>query len=224
MLLASLAIVLTIYIKIFGLVSLALFLFYPDKLKAVFYTLGWILIMAILPLLVVPWYQLVYLYQSWIDLIQYDHSISWGLSFAGWLHSWIPFQSKNVILVFGIVLFCLPFIKYKFFNELKFRLLYLASILIWIVIFNHKAESPTYIIAITGVAIWFASQKIKAGNIVLMVFAFIFTVLSPTDLFPDSIRENFINRYDLNVLPCILIWLNITFDLMFYKQEIPGKL
>ena len=171
--------------------------------------------MAILPLLVVPWYQLVYLYQSWIDLIQYDHSISWGLSFAGWLHSWIPFQSKNVILVFGIVLFCLPFIKSKFFNELKFRLLYLASILIWIVIFNHKAESPTYIIAITGVAIWFASQKIKAGNIVLMVFAFIFTVLSPTDLFPDSIRENFINRYDLNVLPCILIWLNITFGWNF---------
>ena len=79
------------------------------KLKAVFYTLGWTILLTFLPLLVISWSQLSYLYQSWLDLLLYDHSISWGLSFAGWLHSWIPIQSKNVIPIVGIVLFCLPF-------------------------------------------------------------------------------------------------------------------
>jgi hypothetical protein len=220
-LLASLAIVFTIYIKIFGLVSLALFLFYPDKLKAVLYTVGWTLLLAILPLFVISLSQLAYLYQSWSDLLQYDHSISWGLSLAGWIHNWLPIQSDNVILILGIIVFFLPFLKYNFFNEVRFRLFFLSSILIWIVLFNYQAESPTYVIAITGVAIWFAAQKIKTGNVVLLILAFILTVLSPTDFFPESIRENYINPYHLKVLPCILIWLKITSDLMFYRNEYP---
>ena len=219
-LLASLAIVFTIYIKIFGLVSLALFLFYPDKLKSILYTIGWIVIFAMLPLCVISFSQLVYLYQSWIDLLQYDHSISWGLSLAGWLHVWIPIGSKNIVLFAGIIMFFLPFLKFRSFGELKFRLLFLSSILIWMIIFNHKAESPTYIIAITGVAVWFGSQKIKTWNIILLILAFLLTILSPTDLFPEYIRDHYVIPYNLKVLPCVLIWLKITFDLLFFRNPL----
>jgi len=219
-LLASLVIVLTIYIKIFGLVSLALFLFYPDKLKSVFYTLGWIVILAVLPLCVISFSQLVYLYQSWIDLIQYDQSISWGLSLAGWLHVWLPISSKSAVLFAGIFIFFMPFLKYRHFGNLQFRLLFLSSVLIWMIIFNHKAESPTYIIAITGVAVWFGSQKIKIENLVLLVLALVLTSLSPTDLFPASIREHYVLPYDLKVLPCVLIWLKITFELLFFRNPL----
>lgn len=215
-LLASLAIVLTIYIKIFGLVSIALFLLYPQKLKACLYTLGWIVVFAILPLCVISFSQLIYLYQSWIDLIQYDHSTSWGLSLAGWLHHWIPVNTKEIVLAAGILIFCLPFLKFRFFGDLKFRLFFLSSLMIWIIIFNHKAESPTYVIAITGVAVWFANQKIKSVNVILLILAFIFTILSPTDLFPEYLRDNFMIPYDLKVLPCALIWFKIIFDLLTF--------
>ena len=218
-LLASLAIVLTIYIKIFGLVSLALFLFYPGKLKSILYTLGWIAILAAIPLCVIPFSQLVFLYKSWIDLLQYDHNISWGLSLAGWLNNWFPVRSKDMVLIIGIVVFFLPFLKYRSFGELKFRLLFLSSILIWMIIFNHKAESPTYIIAITGVAVWFANGKLNTWNVILLALALVFTVLSPTDLFPGYIREQYVLPYDLKVLPCVLIWLKITLDLLFFRKE-----
>jgi hypothetical protein len=218
-LLASLAIVFTFYIKIFGLVSLALFLFYPSKIKSILYILGWTVVLAILPLCIIPFSQLFYLYQSWIDILQYDHSISWGLSLAGWLHTWITFSAKNIVLAAGIVMFCLPFLKYRYFSNLQFRLLFLSSILIWMIIFNHKAESPTYVIAITGVATWFASRKIKTGNVVLLILALLFTELSPTDLFPEYLREHFVLPYNLKVLPCVLIWLKITFDLLFFRNE-----
>ncbi len=217
--LASLFIVLTIFIKLFGLVALALFIFYPDKRKAIIYTISWTLILVILPLIVISISQLSFLYQSWFYLLQNDHSVSLGLSVAGWLHSWFGVECKNEILLFGVILFCLPFLKYKFFNDLKFKLFFLSSILIWIVIFNHKAESPSFIIAISGIIIWFFSQKIKIANIVLLVIAFIFTVLSSTDIFPKSIRVNYIIPYALKALPCILIWIKIIFDLIFYKPE-----
>ena len=89
------------------------------------------------------------------------------------------------------------------------------------IIFNHKAESPTYIIAMTGVAVWIACQKMKVENLVLLVFALVFTSLSPTDLFPAYIREHYVRPYNLKVLPCVLIWLKITYDLLFFRNEKP---
>ena len=216
---ASLLIVFTIFIKIFGIVALSLFLFYPHKLKAVFYTILWMIILAILPLMVVSFSQLIHLYQSWSYLLTNDQQSSWGISVSGLLHAIFDFKFKTGILLAGVVLFCLPLLKYRFFSDLKFRLFFLSSMLIWTVIFNHKAESPTFIIAITGVAIWFFSQKLKTVNVILVILAFFLSVLSPTDLFPAVIRKNLIAPYNLMALPCILIWLKIIFDLFFYRKD-----
>jgi hypothetical protein len=142
-----------------------------------------------------------------------------GLSIAGWLHSWFGVESKKVILIIGALLFCLPFLKHRFFNDIKFKLFFLSSLLIWVVIFNHKAESPTFVVAISGVSIWFFSQKIKIENVILLMTAFIFTILSPTDMFPKFIRDNYVIPYVLKAVPCILIWIKITSDLIFYRPE-----
>jgi Glycosyltransferase family 87 len=216
---ASLMIVLTVFIKVFGLVAFALFLFYPDKVKAILYTLGWTALLAVLPLLVVSFSQLSLLYENWLHLLANDRSISFGTSIAGFLHGCFGIDGKNFILLVGAPLFCLPFLKFSAFKDVKFRLLYLASVLIWIVIFNHKAESPTYVIAVTGVSIWFFSQRMSAVNIALLILAIILTVLSATDMFPRSIRIAYVVPYALKSLPCILIWLKITWDLLVFKSE-----
>ena len=220
---ASLLIVCTVFIKIFGLVAFSLFLFYPNKIKAFLYALLWSTILYILPLLVVSMSQLNLLYASWYHLLQNDHSASFGLSVAGWLHSWFGFDGKNIILVIGTVLFCLPFLKFRYFTNLKFKLYFLSFLLLWMVIFNHKAESPTFVIATAGVSIWFFSQKIKLENLLLIIFAFVFTTMSPTDLFPKSIRENYMMPYVMKAVPCIFIWFKITFDLLFYKESEIGE-
>ena len=220
---ASLLIVCTVFIKIFGLVAFSLFLFYPNKIKAFLYALLWSTILYILPLLVVSMSQLNLLYASWYHLLQNDHSASFGLSVAGWLHSWFGFDGKNIILLIGAVLFCLPFLKFRYFTNLKFKLYFLSFLLLWMVIFNHKAESPTFVIAIAGVSIWFFSQKIKLENLLLIIFAFVFTTMSPTDLFPKSIREIYMMPYVMKAVPCIFIWFKITFDLLFYKESEIGE-
>lgn len=218
--LASLFIVSTVFIKLFGIVALALFIFYPNKLRSALYVIGWTLLLAALPLLVVSPSQLLFLYKSWLNLLVNDHSASVGLSVSGWLESWFNTGfSKNSILLSGAALFCLPLLKYKFYKDLNFKLFFLSSILIWIVIFNHKAESPTFIIAVTGVVIWFFFQKRSLLNIVLLALTFIFTVLSATDLFPRGLRQSYVIPYVLKVVPCILVWLKIIYDLMVYKTE-----
>src|SRR5690606_38477454 len=96
-----------------------------------------------------------------------------------------------------------------------FRLNMLSSVLIWIIIFNHKAESPTFIIAVSGIALWFFSQQAKKENTILLILVFIFTCLAPTDLFPKYIRDNIFEPYVVKAVPCILVWLKISYDLLF---------
>jgi hypothetical protein len=216
---ASLFIVTTAFIKIFGLVALILFVFYPQKLKSALYTLGWMAIFFFMPLLVTSFPDLKMQYMSWLHLLQNDHSASTGLSVAGWLSSWFGVGNKNLQLAIGTLLLLLPLIRLKLYKYDLFRLIYLSSVLVWLVIFNHKAESPTFVVAVSGIAIWFFAQKVSVENIVLLILVIIFTILSPTDIFLASFRSGFVQPYVLKVVPCILVWIKITVDLMFFRPE-----
>src|SRR5687767_12029039 len=55
-LLAALCIVLTVYIKIFGLVAFVWFLFYPGRWKLALYGAVWLIILFFIPLLVIDFY------------------------------------------------------------------------------------------------------------------------------------------------------------------------
>jgi len=214
--LAALFIVLTFFIKVFGIVALVLFIFYPGKLRAVIYTALWFVVLFFLPLIIISLNDLTAQYHNWIYLLKNDHSESIGISVAGWLSSWFNLYGKNTILLVGMLLFCLPLLKYRYYSEQKFRLFFLSSILIWIVIFNHKAESTTFIIATTGVVIWFFSGKITLLNAGLLTLTFILTILSPTDLFPRGLRKAYVVPFALKALPCILIWIKLSMDMLLF--------
>lgn len=222
---ASFCLVSTIYIKLFGIVGLALYLLYPDKFKLTYTTALWVIVFTIFPLLVVDTDQFVFLYKSWANLLANDHSISDGLSVIGWLKTWFGWQvNKTYVSVAGAVLFCIPLLRFREYGNFHFRILILASILIWVVIFNHRAESPTFIIAISGVALWYYSQYPEKENYILLVLAFVFTALSPTDVFPPFVRNEWMKPYVVKAVPCILIWGKITYDLLAVKlRPRPGQ-
>ena len=217
--LATLLIVLSVYIKIFSLVAFAIFIFYPQKGKAIAYSILWTVLLFVIPIVVISFPELIHQYENWIDLLRNDHSGSIGYSMMGWLETWFGISDmKNMILIPGTLLLLAPLIRVKHYSSLQFRYWFLSSVLIWMVIFNHKAESPTFIIAVVGIAIWYFSQAKSTINLILIVFAFLFTILSPTDIFPRSLRENWVIPYVLKAVPCIFIWFKITFDLLFKKS------
>jgi hypothetical protein len=70
-------------------------------------------------------------------------------------------------------------------------------------------------LAISGVAIWFFGQKSSPWRWVLLALALVFTQLSPTDIFPAAIRDQWVAPYVLKAVPCIAIWISITYELLF---------
>ncbi len=95
----------------------------------------------------------------------------------------------------------------------------LSVILIFCTIFSTGSESSTYIIAMTGVAIWYILQPrpVSKLNLFLILFAFLLISMSPSDLVPGVIKK-FIVRKSLKALPAVVIWAYILIQL--HKQGI----
>jgi hypothetical protein len=227
---ATLLIVAAAFIKPFALVGFSLCFFSAPRKAVIQWSLMWTALIAALPLLAVTPTQLIGQYASWWQLLSMDFGDSAGLSVMGWLASWFQLTPpKMVVDLAGAGLFCWP-LALGVFNgersrEAGYRLLMLANVLVWVVIFNHKAESSTYIIAMCGVAVWFFAQQQTWSNVVLAALALIFTSLSPTDVFPRSLAASILDPYAIKAVPCILIWLKITYDLVsgdFQPRLVPA--
>ena len=213
-LLATFLIVFSIYIKIYSGIGIILFLFYPGKAKLLVFTMCWLLLLGILPLLVIHSNQLLYLYKSWDSLLTADRINSIGISVMGILHTWFKFNISNIIMSFvGLILIVIPFLQVGKYKSYEFRLLVFCLTMIWMVIFNYKAESATYIISTCGIAIWFFSQPVSRLNLVLLILAFIFTTISSGDLFPAFIKNEFIKPYNIKALFSIIIFGKIYYEL-----------
>jgi len=215
MALASLMIVIASFTKLFGLVAFSLFLLYPEKKKFILFSALWGIVVALLPLAVVSPAELVDLYGSWWKLLSMDYADSAGLSVMAWLQSWFHLNvPKTTVTLVGIALFCLAFTNVQRYRDVTFRLLFFCNVLIWVVIFNHKAESSTYVIAVCGVALWYFSQTRNWLDLVLVSLVFIFTSLSPTDVFPRSLSATLFVPYAIKAVPCILVWARIIYELI----------
>ncbi len=221
-LMANLLLSLAFFIKIFSLAGFILLLLYPNKIKSILYAALCMGFLFFLPLLAVSYSQLIFLYGSWIKLLSNDHSASIGLSVMGFFQTWFALDiNKSLLAIIGMILLLLPLIRIKQYVFMSYRMLILASVLIWVIIFNHKAESPTFIVAMSGVAIWYFSEKRNRMDLILLILTFVFTSLSPTDLFPKYIRMHLVIPYVLKAVPCIIIWGKILWELMtkdFGKQ------
>ncbi|MCC6720667.1 MAG: DUF2029 domain-containing protein [Bacteroidia bacterium] len=212
---AALCIVCTFYIKIFGILAVLLFVFYPQKLKFLKWCIIWGCVLSLLPLIFTSFSNLFEQYKNWLTLLSNDHQGNYGYSFMGVLHSWFGLNSgKDLLVLLGLILLFVPLLFIKKINTLEYRINWLASLLIWLVIFNHKAESPTFIIAFCGIAIWYFSSVKNFFQTALLTLAILFTSLAPTDIFPVQIRKEIFEPYSVKAVPCILIWIYLIFSMI----------
>ncbi len=216
---ATFFITFSVFIKLFGIIAFALYLFYPRKQKLVLYGFFWTLFFLFIPLIVTSFSELLFQYSEWWAMLANDHSQSLGISIFGMLNSWFNFNiSKIYILISGVVIFLIPLIRIKKYSDFNFRLLTLASILIWVIIFNHKAESPTFVIAMSGIGIYLFYDKFTNTKLGLMILSIVFTSLMFQDFIPRSFKNDVIIAFNLKVLPSVIIWFIIIKEMTVGKD------
>lgn len=201
-------------IKIYSLVAGALFILYPQKIRFLASMVFWGMGLALLPLLLTSPAKLLWQYNLWVDQLLFKSSLDkWAnTSIHRLVHTFIsPDITTAVIIGVGVLIFCTVYVRVRHFTQPSFRLLMLASVLIFQVVFNPVSESPTYITAVTGVVIWWFCCPQTVLDRVLLISCLLFTVMSPTDIFPTYLRDQFVKPYVLKALPCVLIWFRVIY-------------
>lgn len=220
---ATFFIMLGTFVKLYGIVGFAFFFFSRHKVKFILSSVGWTVLFFALPMLISSPEYIVEQYKEWyVSLTEKnaDNMFSSGTnqSLLGLVRkiSHCASYSDLWLIVPGIVAFCLPYLRLKQWRNMAFRYAYLASTLMFVVLFSTGSESSTYIIALLGVAVWYVTVPWKRSgwDVALMVFAFILTSMSPSDLFPAYIRKTYVQPYALKALPCVLVWFKLVYEMM----------
>ena len=221
---AACFIMLGTFVKLYGIVGLAFFFFSKHKVKFLLALLGWALVMFVAPMAISSSDYIISQYVGWWDSLSAKNAeniFSGGqnISLLGMVRkiSGCASYSDLWLILGGLIIFGLPYLRIAQYKYKAFRYALLASVLLFVVLFSTGRESSTYIIAFVGVGIWYWSVPWKRSkwDIALMVFAFILTSFSPSDLFPAYLRKEFVQPYALKALPCAIIWFKLSYEMCF---------
>ena len=187
------------FMKLFPAAAVPFVLLHPRPWRALAKLLLVVAVLVALPLLVTTPSQLLAQYRSWAAIVLGDEG---DLSFARsimvvvrhWTGAatpnWMFQASATLILVTPIAL------RRSAWGDAAFRKSTLASLLIYVVIFNHQAENSSYIIASIGLAVWYLNSHRTAVRSLLLVLCLV----------------------GLEAIPYTIVWFWLQFDLLDGKR------
>lgn len=228
---AAFLIVLGTFVKLYGVVGLAFFFFVKRKPRFILALIGWSVVCFVAPMLISSPEYVVGQYVEWYERLaakngENTFSLMQNISLLGMIRKISGSASYSDLLVIlpGLALFGLPYLRFGQYRHLAFRYAILSSVLLFVVLFSTGSESSTYIIPFAGIALWYATSPWKRSgwDVALLVFAFVLSSLSPSDLFPRSLREAYVLPYALKALPPTLIWLRLSYELLT-RDYAPSK-
>lgn len=241
-------IALLILTKIYGVVGLVLVFFTPKPFKLIGYGIVWLLVLGFLPSVISSPNFVLQSYSDWyntivnkndLNQISYTNVGMQDISAMG-LFKRISGNYQIASLFFlvpAMLLSLLPLIRFNYWKNISFQNDYLAQLMIGLVIFSSSSESSTYIIAVAGYFLFYlppspsfrrrgwreATGEVRFSTFHFPLFTLLIflTILSPTDLVPKFIRTEYIVKYALKALPCLLTWIWISSHLLFknYNNE-----
>lgn len=221
---AALVIVLGTLTKIYGIVGLAFFLFSKRRLQLLSGLLFWGMILFVVPMIYTSPNYVIDSYGEWLNVLIMKNdlnqsSIYQNISLLGMVRRFTHATefSDWWITVPALILFVLPYFRINQYNSRSFRLSFLASALLFMILFSTGTEESGYVAALVAVGIWYVStptrNKTFVLNLCLLIFCLILTALSSNGMFfSRRVRGEYIIAFALKALPCTIIWLKIIWE------------
>lgn len=149
-------------------------------------------VLLVLPLGIIPLPLLARQYGWWAGVESVD-AMAHGASVMGLVASVARGPWPNwPVQVAGTFILLAPLVaRRQSWGDAQFLRLYLCSVLVYVVLFNHQAERPSYVIAVAGAAIWYAMSPATWWRTVLALSTLV----------------------GLRAAPCLAVWIAIQYDL-----------
>ena len=205
-------ILLSFFIKIFGILGGALLIYdkYSTGNPQFLFRLIWqglvtLIILCLLPLPFIGWDNLMFQYSEWLRLLKMDAAESYGFSLMGIIYgiSGVAFDKLPVQIMGGVTLLISLFC-YRKTNQTG-RMLGLIAVCYFMILFNHKSESPTFIIAMMAFGLHQSlidNKKLRWG---LIIFTLGCVSLLYSDLF-RHIKQSHFDPIAIKAWPFVILY------------------
>jgi len=211
---AAAAVVLGACVKIFPLAALTFAIPRRLALRTGAWALGVGAGLVLLPLPITSPATLAAQYGWWRGVESVDAQQRW-FSIMELVHRWTGASWPNwpVQLAGTLVLVAPLALRRDRWDDARFRFLYLCSVLLYMVLFNHQAERASYLIAFVGATLWYAGSARERWQSWMYGIAFVTIPLMST-LVPGALfRTPTATLYRL-AIPALAIWLAVQWEMM----------
>lgn len=211
---AAAAVVLGACVKIFPLAALTFAIPRRLALRTGAWALGVGAGLVLLPLPITSPATLAAQYGWWRGVESSDAQQRW-FSIMELVHRWTGASWPNwpVQLAGTLVLVAPLALRRDRWDDARFRFLYLCSVLLYMVLFNHQAERASYLIAFVGATLWYAGSARERWQSWMYGIAFVTIPLMST-LVPGALfRTPTATLYRL-AIPALAIWLAVQWEMM----------
>lgn len=230
---SALMMLLGFFIKLYSITGLAFFFFTNKKKKFIISFIVSAMAIILLPLLITSPAFLMQSYKDWFAALSlksnFDITISMyqnmvDITLQGMVKRVfnLPNLNKWIFIVPGLVVFGAQYLYFNYFSNPIYRLYILCSVLLFIIVFNTGTESPTYILGVPAICLWYVLQEKNKLTTSLFVIALFFSSFSYSDILTPYVRTHIMMPYALKVIGCFLIWVVIAIQI-FTRQFLKLK-
>jgi hypothetical protein len=202
-------------VKLFPLAGLSLVALYPRRVRFAAIFVAVLTAAVALPLLVTTPTTLLAQYRSWRAIEAMD-ALRRGYSMMHYLHAWLGVDWPNwPVQVAGTLLLVVPIaVRWDRRNDDQFRRLFLCSLLVYAVLFNHASEPPTFIVAYAGIVIWCVSSPRSSLRTAVMALTLLVMLLADVDVFPPWLKQDVLVPYRIRGIPTLVAWFVMQWELL----------
>jgi len=213
---AVLLILLSGFIKVYGIFQLAMLLFYPRFWKNVFYAVLIGIALFLLPLVHIPANELLPYYHSWfVSVMHQANALRFYSIFRPICVFYKSIEPLAGLISIGVLLVILVFtlLKLKLFIEsFLHRAQFLGILMSWVILFSLGSERHTYVIAMVGYAIWYLCSVTTTLDKVLLWMNFVLLGILPIDILcPSAISNLILAKLNLGIIVFTITWLTMIY-------------
>ena len=194
------------FVKVFPIVSASFALLGEKPARLARWLLAFAVAIFAAPLLIAGPHWLAHQYHDWLVVQRVDAGDP-GFSVMALLHLWLgvnwPAWPQQLV---GVGALTAPLVWHRG-RDIgnTWRLRYVASLLIFCVLFNHQSEPPSFVIAMTGVGVWFAIAERRWWTWLVLASTFALSDFATSGALPAVLRAQLF-ALRIKTVPFVLVW------------------
>ncbi len=218
----AVAIALGTVTKIFPLAALSFALPRPDRVRATLDTVLSTAILIALPLIVISPGALAAQYRSWGALERGEAGLVGSSAMELFRDAGITWPAWPVQLIAAAIVLAVLILRMRDWNNRNLRLQFLGFVMVFCVVFNHRAERQSAVIALSGMVIWYLAspQPRTAWRTALFAIVYLLVAVSGTDLVPPAVKHILAPQTRFSI-PLTIIWLVMLGELALVRNHRP---